>query len=77
VHLELCCAGREVFVKRIIRILIAIVALSALPSPLLLQAQSVSASPKFASEEYVLFGDINVGGGEAEIAVNPRADRNT
>jgi hypothetical protein len=76
VHLELCCAGREVFVKRIIRVLIAIVALSALPSPLLLQAQSVSAPPKFASEEYVLFGDINVGGGEAEIAVNPKDPNN-
>jgi hypothetical protein len=42
----------------------------------LAQTSGTAAAGKVLSEEYVLFGDLNVSGGEAEIAVNPKNPNN-
>ena len=40
------------------------------------QVKAGAAASKYQSEEHMLFGDVNVGGGEAEIAVNPKDPNN-
>lgn len=44
--------------------------------PVVSQTGQAPAPPKFQSEEYMLFGNVNVGGGESEIAVNPKDPTN-
>lgn len=63
-------------VKRTIHLLVGISFLAWLSSPMASQTLPPSTPAKSVSEEYVLFGNVNVGGGEAEITVNPRDPNN-
>ena len=62
--------------KRMPQLLIGVCIATGLTTRAASQNQSASTSGPVVSEEFVLFGDVNVGGGEAEITVNPKNPNN-